>query len=448
MQTTVIEKDVERAGQQQRGNRRDRPRLFRPNQPFGNDLARHEVRLQSGHAEPLQTESIAHAKRQLIVLECRGRQHGRALQMRKGFDVVDVVTQILAEILLEARQFDRVAQDDHATNLGLPVDTLEIAHGPLHFCHQVVEHGLHRLEHELRILRLTRIALQVLRLGKRQLEFLGQLLREVVTAERHAPLPDSETVRDHEVRRVGPHRQDDQRRGRILRVILCIGNRVAQDVVGHKVVDAQRRKLNNVQFDVGVLKRLHRAIDLFTLHREKAHFGFQGKPVDFTATHLLEVPNDVFQREGDLLLGFELDNFRNQLRIDWRRLEELGQSALTGHRQGDLVTFQVVTRQKLLDGFPNHLLGFRLRLAEYLGVLDVIKCVGHHLAVLHGTAQRFKGRLTDINAPYAGILSHELFPQVRSSRVLDKRAAATPSPEMVEKNGTLVPVAPLFHAKA
>ena len=101
--------------------------------------------------------------------------------------------------MLQARQLDRVAQQHHAAKLGLAIHILEKANRSLHLGDQVIEHRSHRLEHSARVFRLSRVALQMLRLGEGQFQFLRQLLGEVVAADRNTSLPNSKPVSDDQV---------------------------------------------------------------------------------------------------------------------------------------------------------------------------------------------------------------------------------------------------------
>ncbi len=115
-----------------------------------------------------------------------------------------------------------------AADLGRAVDALEKADRALHLGHQVVEHRPHRQEHGLWVFGLERIALQMLGLGERELQFLGERLGEMIAAERDIALPDAIAVGDDQIGRVGAQRDDDDRRRRILRVVLIEGRQIVQ----------------------------------------------------------------------------------------------------------------------------------------------------------------------------------------------------------------------------
>ncbi len=112
--------------------------------------------------------------------------------------------------MLEPGQLDGVAQQDDAAKLRLAIHVLEKANRPLHFRDQVVKDRPHRLEHSPWILGFACVALEMLRLGEGQLEFLGQLFGEVVAANRNASLPNAKTVGDDQVARFSSHRENHQ----------------------------------------------------------------------------------------------------------------------------------------------------------------------------------------------------------------------------------------------
>ena len=207
-----------------------------------------------------------------------------------------------------------------AADLGAAIDAGEKADRALDLRQQVVEHRPHRLEHGLGIFGLRGVLFQVLGLGERELQLLGERLGEMVAAERHAALPDAIAVGDHQVGRVGAQREHDDRLGRIVGVILIGRRQVLHLVEDDEVVDRQRRELHDIDFDARVFEGLQRPIDLVALHREQADFGLQREAVLFAAAgHLLIVPHHVFQREGNLLARFVLDDVGDLLRFDRRQ---------------------------------------------------------------------------------------------------------------------------------
>jgi len=77
--------------------------------------------------------------------------------------------------------------------------------------------------------------------------------------------------------------------------------------------------LNQIDFDVDVGKRRHRADNLIAAHGEQPDFGFQREPLfNASAGHLLVVPDNVLNGEGDLLPRLVLDDVGNLLRFDRR----------------------------------------------------------------------------------------------------------------------------------
>ena len=101
---------------------------------------------------------------------------------------------------------------------------------------------------------------------------------------------------------------------------------------------------------------LRAALDLVAFHGEQADFGLQREAVLFAAAvHLLVVPDDVFQREGNLLPGFVLDDVGNLLRFDRRQLDEPCQTALARNGNGHLVAPDRVAREEQLERLAHQL---------------------------------------------------------------------------------------------
>ena len=107
---------------------------------------------------------------------------------------------------------------------------------------------------------------------------------------------------------------------------------VLQLIEHDEVVNRQRRELNNIDFDARVGEWLERAEHLLALHGEQANLGLQREAIFLAAARqLLIVPDDVFQREGDLLPRFITHDVGNLFRLDRRQLDEPRQAALAGH---------------------------------------------------------------------------------------------------------------------
>ena len=185
---------------------------------------------------------------------------------------------------------------------------------------------------------MTRVAFEMFGFREGQLQFLGQLLREVVTAQRDAALPHPESIRHHQVCRIRSHGEDDDRLGRIIGVKHIFVGTVSQDIVGDEVVDRDGSELHDVQLNVGCFKGAKCAMHLLPFHREQSHLGINRKAIDhLPARQLLEVPDNFLQRKRNLLLCFKAANVRQPLHVDRRRLEELRQAALSRHRNRDFV---------------------------------------------------------------------------------------------------------------
>src|SRR5205085_1036578 len=119
---------------------------------------------------------------------------------------------------------------------------------------------------------------------------------------------------------------------------------------------------------------------------------------DAAGADLLEVPDDLVEVEGDLLLGLEADDLADLSLLDGGQLDEAGQAALPGDADGDHVAPQAVARQKLLQSLARQLVGVGVGLAEDLGVLDVIEGGGLEFAVDLLKADGLEGALPQVDA--------------------------------------------------
>ena len=129
-------------------------------------------------------------------------------------------------------------------------------------------------------------------------------------------------------------------------------------------------------------------MDHVALHGEQADLRFHGKAVgDDAGADLLEVPDDFFEREGDLLLGLEADDVVDLLFFDGRELDEAGQAALPGHAEDDGVAADGVALEKLVQRLARQLIGVGIGLAEDLGVLDVVEVGGDDLVAVELRAE-------------------------------------------------------------
>ena len=191
------------AGQQHAGRRCDRPRFLLPDQPVLEDLLRQQVGLQDRPSQSLQRQSVARAKTKRIILEGRGRNDLRPAQGAEFLQPVDVEPQALRKVSSQPGELHGVAQRHHVADLRRPVDAGEVADRALQLGQQIAKHGPHGLKHGLGILGRGRVAFEVFRLGKRQLQLFREGLGEMTATQRNAPLPDPESVGHDQVRGVG-----------------------------------------------------------------------------------------------------------------------------------------------------------------------------------------------------------------------------------------------------
>src|SRR5262249_26686980 len=75
------------------------------------------------------------------------------------------------------------------------------------------------------------------------------------------------------------------------------------------------------------------------------------------------------------------------------------QAGLTGDADGDLVVFDLVAGEELLQRLLDERVRIGVRLREDFRVLDVVERGGGRLAVDHLQAEGLEGALTDVDAP-------------------------------------------------
>ena len=158
--------------------------------------------------------------------------------------------------------------------------------------------------------------------------------------------------------------------------------RAALDLVERdEVVEGDRAHLDDVDLDPGDLERQDRPVDLVALHREQADLGHREvrRPSLLVAADLLVGPDDLFEREGDLLPGLELDDVGDPLLLDRRQLDELDQARLARHGDRDLAALQVVAVEERRQRLADELVGVGVGLAEDLGVFDEVERLGDDL---------------------------------------------------------------------
>src|SRR5262249_14780827 len=287
----------------------------------------------------------------------------------------------------------------------------EVPERPLNLAAELLQHRPQGFEDVGQLRRLGRVPLQVLGLGEGELELLCQGPSEVVAADRDRPLPDDPpAVGDDQV---GPVRPDVERdHALFLPDRLGLGRlpvRAApfQELIGHKVGKRERGHLDEVDFQFDRLEVANEAVDHVPLHREEADLRIHREAVgDRALAHLLVVPDDLVEWEGDLLLGLELDDVNDLFLFDRGQLDEPGQARLAGDAHGHEVALGRVPGEELLQGLAGEFVRVRVRLRKDLRVLDVVERRGRHGPVDHLETTALDGALTDVDAPDAWIDWH------------------------------------------
>ena len=164
----------------------------------------------------------------------------------------------------------------------------------------------------------------MLRFCKRQLEVFRQLPGEVISADRHTSLPNSKSVGDDQVARIGSNAKQNSVFLRRIRIVLLICHPLGKAFVRDQIVKTHRRKLHQIDIDPLVPIRLKSSENRILLHRKQANFALKRVAVfDLGSFHLLEIPNNVVQIKGNLLLRFVPNDVADFLDFHRRRLEEL-----------------------------------------------------------------------------------------------------------------------------
>ena len=224
------------------------------------------------HPQRLQRQAQRYGKRQDIVLEISVIEDLFTNHPLQRFHPFDRVLQALLQELLQARQFETIATAEHSYDLRIAIDAREIPDRPLDLRHVLVEDRTQSLEDRSRILRLGRIALQVLSLREGQLHILGQCPREMISSQRDIADPDLGTVGNQQRRVVSAHVEHDRV---FIRFVFRVLGTDAHLVVADKVVQRHRRDLDQIDFNSRVQEWLQRLVDLVAFHREQADLGIE-----------------------------------------------------------------------------------------------------------------------------------------------------------------------------
>ena len=322
---------------------------------------------------------------------------------------MDLDIQLLADEVGEPLELRGIPEEEDLADPCRPIRPGEVVERALELRGKLVEHRLHRVEHVLGVVRPGCVPLQLLRLGKRQLETLHEGFGEVVAADRHAPLPDPQPVGDDEIGGVDAHRDEDYRGGRLEGVDR---RRIGHLVEDQHVQQRHRRELKDVDLDPSFRERHQRLGDLLLLHREQRHLGVEDEaPLFEPADEPLPVPFHLLEREGDLLPGLVADDVGDLLRLDRRQLDELGEARLPGDGDHDAVPLELVAANKLLERGAHQFHRIGLRLGDDHRVFDVVEGVGDDLARFSRipAANGLKGAFADVNAPDVRTAGHGLF---------------------------------------
>ena len=115
----------------------------------------------------LQAQTINNTKSWNILFEGLSSGYFSTFQFRELLKELDIHTQVLAQELLQTRQFGCVAEQKYRFEFPFFVNRFVEIQRSLNFGYHIVEDGSHRLKNKLGVIRLHRIAFEMLRFRKR-----------------------------------------------------------------------------------------------------------------------------------------------------------------------------------------------------------------------------------------------------------------------------------------
>ena len=191
----------------------------------------------------------------------------------------------------------------------------------------------HRLENLHRTLRhLGSLELQLLRLGKADLEAILDRLRHVVAGVRQWTDPETIAVDEHEIRMRGADVENDRR---------LLGG----DIVLHEVQQPEVADGDGLDGELVRRELEHEVVDLLTSHRKDRDLSLltrQVVPIDD-----MKIPGDLVEREGNLLSGLVADHLVDLFLLEGGNLDEARKGSLTGMRDSDRLLHRVALREDL-----------------------------------------------------------------------------------------------------
>ena len=151
---------------------------------------------------------------------------------------------------------------------------------------------------------------------------------------------------------------------------------------------------------VGVFVALQLTLNGITLHGEEANFGVDGHALDHHALpQLLEIPNHLFQTEGNLLARLEGNNVFDPFFFNRRQLHKPHQAALARHGYGQMVALPAVSLQESFQRLTDERILVSIGLTKDFGMFDVIEVGGNYLAIALFQADRLQAALPQVQAP-------------------------------------------------
>ena len=303
-------------------------------------------------------------------------------------ETLNLNADLLGDELPESGNLERGAgaQDllDRRTRMGALVVVLRLAD----LADQAVEGVLHALHDLLGVLAGRPLELELLGLLVGDVEAARDGLGEGVATEREAAHPADAALGHDDVGGVGAHVHHHDR----------AAGQVEVQVVGDGVEDGVGRDGDHVRVEATLAVQREQFADAVLRDGEDAD-------IDLDVVLALEglvVPLHLVDREGNLLLGLEINEFCEILEVPpHRQLGEARERIAPGHAHHHAVGLELlaVGRQELTQREPNH--GGRIDVGrgKHLLVRDDREISHDDRIALAGEPDGLQGRCADLNAP-------------------------------------------------
>ena len=304
--------------------------------------------------------------------------------------------QVLLDVFLKRWQAEGAAEGDDAFDARIAMHRAVETDGALDFRNEIGEDRPHGLEDLPLVFAGGGVAFEFFGLGEIELETLGEGFGEIIPADGDGAEPYGFTIGDDEVGVFGTA-VDDHRRAIVQSLVIL-----------HAVVDGQGAHLHDlhVHFHIGEL--LNVGVHQFFAHREDADFHIRRLRI----LEKLVAPLDIFQREGNLLNGFEFDDFGDFLRFDRGQFDEAREARLPADADADDAALGRMPLGKTGESRLNQALFVIPGGGENLLVFDDFNIIDPKAISLANEFDGFEGAVADIDSPCRAGGGHLLTPLV------------------------------------